>query len=62
MSESIHIRPAARADLPSILNIYNEAVLTTTASYDYEPRSFDVQEAWFDSHATGNLPVFVAED
>lgn len=62
MSESIHIRPAARADLPSILNIYNEAVLTTTASYDYEPRSFEVQEAWFDSHATGNLPVFVAED
>lgn len=61
MSDAIRIRPADRADLPAILAIYNEAVLTTTASYDYEPRSQEAQEAWFDDHATRNLPVLVAE-
>ena len=29
------IRPATRDDLPAILEIYNDAVLHTTASYDY---------------------------
>ena len=58
---SIHVRPATRADLPGILAIYNDAVLTTTASYDYEPRSFEAQELWFEQHETAGLPVLIAE-
>ncbi len=56
------IRPAARADLPAILDIYNEAVLNTTASYDYEPSTLAARTAWHDEHVAAGYPVFVAED
>jgi phosphinothricin acetyltransferase len=54
------IRPATPNDLPAILEIYNDAVLKTTASYDYEPRTLEQRAAWFDDHAKHNYPVFVA--
>ena len=54
------IRPATRADLPGILEIYNEAVVNTTASYDYEPRTLEHRIAWLEDHVKNNLPVFVA--
>src|SRR5437667_4922159 len=54
------IRPAERDDLPGILEIYNEAVLNTTASYDYEPRTLEHRIAWYDDHVKNNYPVFVA--
>lgn len=56
----IRIRPARRSDCPEILEIYNDAVLTTTASYDYEPRSLEHRQAWFDDHQKTRLPIFVA--
>jgi len=56
------IRPATREDLPGILAIYNDAVINTTASYDYEPRTLDHRIAWFEDHAKHNLPIFVAVD
>jgi L-amino acid N-acyltransferase YncA len=59
---SIHVRPATRADLPDILAIYNDAVLTTTASYDYEPSTLEARAAWFDAHEQEDMPVFVAVD
>jgi L-amino acid N-acyltransferase len=54
------IRPATFADLSGILEIYNEAVLNTTASYDYEPRTLEHRTAWFEDHVKNNYPVFVA--
>ena len=56
----IRIRPARREDCPEILAIYNDAVLTTTATYDYEPRSLEHRQAWFDDHRKTGFPVFVA--
>lgn len=56
------IRPAMRDDLPGILEIYNEAVLNTTATADYEPQTLEKRARWFDDHARTNLPIFVAED
>ncbi len=58
----ILIRRAERDDCPAILGIYNEAVLTTTASYDIQPRTLDHRLAWFDDHAAQDYPVFVAVD
>jgi phosphinothricin acetyltransferase len=55
------VRRAARTDVPGILAIYNDAVLNTTASYDYEPRSLEQRLAWFDDHVAHNYPIFVAE-
>ena len=60
MTSPMNIRPATRDDLPGILEIYNEAVLKTTATYDCEPRTLEHRAAWFDDHAKNNLPVFVA--
>ena len=54
------VRPATRDDLPGILEIYNEAVVNTTASYDYDPRTLEHRIAWFEDHVKHNLPVFVA--
>jgi L-amino acid N-acyltransferase YncA len=59
-SRAMTIRPATPADLPGVLEIYNEAVLNTTATYDYEPRTLDQRVSWFDDHVKNNYAVFVA--
>jgi len=58
----MHVRPAVHADLAGILEIYNEAVLNTTASYDCEPRTMEHRVAWFDERMKSNYPVFVAQN
>jgi phosphinothricin acetyltransferase len=58
----MHIRPATAADLPGILEIYNDAVLHTTATYDYEPRTLEQRTQWFEEHQREGYPVFVAQD
>ena len=60
--EPYRVRPAVREDCPAILAIYNEAVLTTTASYDYEPRTLEHRVQWFEAHERDGYPMFVAED
>lgn len=55
------IRPARLEDCPGILAIYNDAVLTTTASYDYEPRTLAHREEWLASHERERMAVLVAE-
>jgi L-amino acid N-acyltransferase len=59
-SELIVVRVARRADVASILEIYNHEVLCSTATYDTEPRSMAEQEEWFAHHGSSH-PVFVAE-
>jgi phosphinothricin acetyltransferase len=56
------IRRALASDVPAILEIYNDAVLNTTASYDYEPRTLEHRQAWFNEHERTNYPMFVAAD
>lgn len=54
------IRPATPADLPAITEIYNDAVLTTTATFDIEPRTEAEQRRWFAEHGP-DYPLLVAE-
>jgi len=56
------VRPATHADLQGILDIYNDCVLTTTATYDYEPRTLEHRVAWFEDHVKQDYAVFVAEN
>ncbi len=58
----LEIRPAEAADLEAMLAIYNNAILNTTAVYDYQPRSSDLQRQWFETKQAQRLPVFVAHD
>jgi phosphinothricin acetyltransferase len=54
------VRAATGADLPAILEIYNEAVLNTTASYDYEPRTLEHRQQWFAERQRDGYPILVA--
>jgi L-amino acid N-acyltransferase YncA len=61
MTINATLRPATANDLPEILAIVNHAIAHTTANYDYEPHSMEVQQAWFDEKATSGFPIIVAE-
>ncbi len=56
------VRPARHDDLPAILEIYNGAVLHTTASYDLEPVTLESRQEWFGQKEAGGWPVLVAEE
>jgi len=58
----LKIRTAAKKDLSSITDIYNEAVLNTTATFDVEPKSVAEQEDWFDKHTGKYTIIVVVED
>jgi phosphinothricin acetyltransferase len=45
-----------------ILGILNEAILHSTALYDYHPRPPASMAAWFDAKDRGNYPVIGAAD
>lgn len=59
---TVGIRAATRDDVPGILDIYNDAVIHTTASYDLEPVSLESRLAWFDHKVQGGWPIWVAEE
>jgi phosphinothricin acetyltransferase len=54
------IRPANSGDLKAITAIYNEAVLTTDATFDTEERTLAEQRTWFNQHDERH-PIMVAE-
>lgn len=58
----ITIRFAREADLPEILEIYNEVILHTTAVYTYQPHTPEMRKAWYDDKMKAGYPVFVAEE
>ena len=53
-------RRAELKDLETITEIYNNAILTTVATFDTEPKTMDEQRAWFEDH-DHKYPVFVVE-
>jgi phosphinothricin acetyltransferase len=59
MNLSVTIRQAELADVPAITDIYNEAILTTTASFGIEPKTVEDRTKWFQSHDERH-PVLVA--
>jgi L-amino acid N-acyltransferase YncA len=46
----------------SILALFNDAILTSTALYDYEPRTLASMETWFQAKTAGNFPVLGYEN
>ena len=59
----ILIRPAARADLPRLTEIYNHYVLHTPVTFDVEPYTVEKRAAWFDQFGpTGRYHLMVAEE
>ena len=55
------IRDATERDLPEILRILNEAIETTTASWDHDASTPARCRAWFEGRREKGFPVLVAE-
>ena len=55
----IVVRRAELEDLPAIVSIYNEAILTTTATFDTEPKTVAERTEWFQAHGDRH-PILVA--
>lgn len=58
---SIILRPATLDDLEKILEIVNHSILHTTANYNYEIQTLEIQKRWFDDKIAKNLPIVVAD-
>jgi phosphinothricin acetyltransferase len=56
----ITTRTARLFDLDAITEIYNEAIRTTTATFDTEPKTKEEQLRWFQGHGS-RYPILVAE-
>ena len=55
----VSIRHATVDDNPAMMEIYNDAVLHTTATFDTEPRTTEKQLEWWNQHKK-NHPILVA--
>jgi phosphinothricin acetyltransferase len=56
------IRDAVPADLPAVRDIYNDAVLNTTAIWNEQPVDLANRQAWFDARQAQAYPILVAVD
>lgn len=56
------IRDMTPADLPAVLDIYNNVILTTTAVYSEAPHTLAMREAWFNERKAAGFPVIVTEE
>jgi phosphinothricin acetyltransferase len=60
---SLSIRPALRADVPRLTEIYNYYVIHTPITFDVEPYTLEKREIWFEQFAgSGRYRIFVAEE
>ncbi len=55
------IRAAVEADLPAVTEIYNQAVLRATGTFDTEPKTLEQQRDWYTRHGASH-PVIIAEE
>jgi len=60
-SSPVTLRDATEQDLPAILDIYNDVLLTTTAIYSEKPHTLEMREVWFRERKDAGFPVIVAE-
>ncbi|MEE6132436.1 GNAT family N-acetyltransferase [Priestia aryabhattai] len=56
------IRKALAEDLPSMVDIYNQSVRQSAATFDLTPVTIEQRKSWFESHDQSQLfPLLVAE-
>ncbi|KAJ9111376.1 hypothetical protein QFC19_001144 [Naganishia cerealis] len=58
----IILEDAVAEDLPEILEIYNHAILHTTAQWDYQPHTLERRTEWFHSAKQAGYPVIVVRE
>ncbi|MGE7871033.1 N-acetyltransferase family protein [Bacillus paramycoides] len=55
------IREATKKDLTFILDIYNDAILNTTAVYAYKPVTLENRIDWYEQKQADGYPILVYE-
>jgi L-amino acid N-acyltransferase len=55
------VRAAQARDLPALLDIVNDAILNSTALFEYAPRTLAVQRDWLAQRGAEGWPVLVAD-
>jgi L-amino acid N-acyltransferase YncA len=58
----IKTRKAEGGDIPQLLSIYNDIILTTTAVFEYKAHTLKMREEWFEIKKQQGFPVIVAEE
>ncbi|WML33466.1 N-acetyltransferase family protein [Clostridium sp. OS1-26] len=56
------IREASEEDLKDILEIYNDAILNTTAIYAYKIQTLEERKQWYEKKKQDGYPVLVFEE
>lgn len=51
------IKSFTEAQLPEILEIFNDTILNSTCMYEYKPRNMQVMKDWYDGKIQGNYPL-----
>ena len=54
---NLRISSCTEEQLPEIMEIFNEAILYSTALYDYIPRTIEVMNNWYAEKQDGNYPI-----
>jgi L-amino acid N-acyltransferase len=62
IKSKVNIIPCTVRHSEAIRAILNEAILHSTAIYDYAPRTAQVMETWFEVKAKAKFPIIGAED
>lgn len=55
------IRVAKETDIERLMNIYNEAIENTIATFDLEKKSLDDRKVWFKDHINNPYIILVEE-
>jgi len=58
----MRVRAADPTDLPAILAIYNEVIVSSTAVYAFDPVTIEDRTAWYEARRALGYPVLVADD
>jgi len=62
MSERTIVHCTFERHADAILEIFNDAILNSTALYDYKARTPQSMVSWFDAKRSGGFPVIGVED
>ncbi len=57
-----YIRIAAPTDLPRLVEIYNQAIASQSATADTIPFSVEARRGWFTAHVPDAYPIYVCVD
>jgi L-amino acid N-acyltransferase len=60
LEQAVIMRKAVENDLPALLEIYNDAVLNSTATFDTTPQTIETRTSWIRVHV-GHHPLIIAE-